>query len=230
MKPIEQTIQAVAHVSRFVGEDDLLAALQTVGDQVQELVPDCTGLSIAWQEHGVTFTLVASDEEIAVLDAIQHYDGGPRADAVTSGPDHPTGADEPLDEDQWRRFGEATAVPGVRSTVTFPLVEGEGIIGSVNLYGASRNAFEGQHDELAGLLGAWAPGAVRNADLSFDTRRLAEQAPETLRAQDVISRAVGMIVVHQDIDISTAHELLHATAHRVGIRPEQLAEALIQLG
>jgi GAF domain-containing protein len=110
------------------------------------------------------------------------------------------------------------------------MVDAAGVVGSVNLYGASGRAFEDHHEELAEILGGWAPGAVRNADLSFETRRLAEQAPQTLRAQSLITRAIGLIVVRQGTDVTTAHELLDTAATRAGIRPEQLAEALLQLG
>ncbi len=229
MRPIEQTVEAVTHVSRRSGEGDLLTALQRLADEVQLLVPDCTGMSIAWQEHEVTFTLVASDEEIAVLDAIQYFDGGPCVEAVHTGQGIETGGVDPLSEEHWRLFAQATAVAGVRSTLTIPLTAAHRVIGSVNLYGASRNAFEGQHEELADVLGGWAPGAVRNADLSFTTRQLAEQAPQALRAQGLINRAVGMIVVHHGVDVTTAHDLLHRAATRAGIRPEQLADALIRL-
>jgi hypothetical protein len=230
MRPIQQTVEAVGMVSRYAGDNDMLAALQELADRVQDLVPDCVGLSIAWAEHGVTFTLVASDEEIAVLDALQYFDGGPCVDAVRNRQGIETGSVSPLEEEQWRLFAQASAAKGIRSTLTFPLMDASSAVGSVNLYGASRHAFEDHHDELAAILGAWAPGAVRNADLSFNTRVAAEHAPQALRAQGAITRAVGMIVVHQGLDVTTAHELLDAAATRAGIKPEQLAEALIQLG
>ena len=230
MRPIEQTVEAVGLVNRYAGETDLLAALQDLADQVQAVIPDCVGMSIAWAEHGVTFTLVASDEEIAILDAIQYFDGGPCVDAVHTGQGVETGVFSPLAEEQWRMFAQATAAAGIRSTLSFPIVDTVGVVGSVNLYGASGHAFEDHHEELAGMLGGWAPGAVRNADLSFDTRRAAEQAPQTLRAQGLITRAIGMIVVRQGTDVTTAQELLETAANRAGIRPEQLAEALLQLG
>ena len=110
------------------------------------------------------------------------------------------------------------------------MVDAVGVVGSVNLYGASGKAFEDHHEELAEMLGGWAPGAVRNADLSFNTRAMAEQAPQSLRAEGLITRAIGMIVVRQGTDVTTAQELLDTAANRAGIRPEQLAEALIQLG
>jgi GAF domain-containing protein len=229
MRPIQQTIEAVTSLGRRTDEGDLLLALQGLADKVQERVPDCTGLSIAWAEHGVTFTLVASDEEIAVLDALQYFDGGPCVDAVHRGQGIETGATSPLDEESWRLFAQATAVAGVRSTLTFPVTEHGHVTGSVNLYGASANAFEGHHEELAEILSASAPGAVRNADLSFRSRRVAEQAPQALRAQGLINRAAGMIGVHEGVDVSTALQRLYTAAARAGIRPEQLAQALLDL-
>ena len=229
MRPIKQTVEAVELLNRHTGETDLLTALQELGDKVQVLVPDCVGMSIAWAEHAVTFTLAASDEEIAVLDAIQYLDGGPCVEAVHRGTGIETGVDSPLGEEQWRLFAEATAAAGIHSTLSLPLMDAADVVGSANLYGASGRAFEGHHSELAEMLGAWAPGAVSNADLSFNTRRLAEQAPQVLRAEDVITRAVGMIVVRQCTDATTAQELLHTAATRAGIRPEELAEALLQL-
>ena len=77
MRPITQTVEAISLVSRDADENDLLTVLQDLADKVEELVPDCVGLSIAWADHGVTFTLVASDEEVAVLDGLQYFDGGP---------------------------------------------------------------------------------------------------------------------------------------------------------
>jgi GAF domain-containing protein len=186
-------------------------------------------MSIAWAEHGVTFTLVASDERIAVLDALQYYDGGPCVDAVHRGHGIETGSSSPLDEEDWRLFAQATAAAGVRSTVTFPLTETGHVAGSINLYGASANAFDGHHEELAEILSAWAPGAVRNADLSFRSRRLAQHAPQALRAQGLINRAIALIGVREGVDIPTALHRLQTAATRAGIRPEQLAEALLSL-
>jgi GAF domain-containing protein len=229
MRPIHQTVEALTQIGRVTGQVDLLEALQQLSNQVQQCVPDCTGLSLAWTEHGVTFTLVASDEEIAVLDALQYLDGGPCVDAVHGGHGIETGSASPLDEEQWRMFAQATAASGVRSTLTLPLTEEGCVIGSVNMYGASAQAFDGHHEQLAQILGAWAPGAISNADLSFGSRRLAEQAPAALRAQGHIDKAVGFIGVHQGVSTTRALELLQHAATRAGISPEQLAEAILDL-
>ena len=84
-----------------------------------------------------------------------------------------------LDEDTWHLLAMASAARCIVSTLTLPIVKDGRIAGAVNLYGASRQAFTGHHEALAEIFGAWAPGAVTNADLSFSTRRDAEEAPRT---------------------------------------------------
>ena len=229
MEPIAQTIEVAADLSHQTGQDDVLPALQEVADEVERVVPDCVGLSLAWNEHGVTFTMVASDEQIAVLDALQYLDGGPCVRAIDLRHGLPTDHDSLMSESGWQLFAMTTAAHGVRSTLTMPLTHAGRTMGSVNLYGASDHAFEGHHEELAEILGAYAPGAVRNADLGFTTLQTAESAPQSLRDQGALNRAIGIVAAHQDIDVVAASERLRQAADRAGVTPVQLAVALLQM-
>src|SRR3982751_1159884 len=112
--------------------------------------------------------------------------------------------DDVLDEMRWRLFAGATAERGVRSTLTLPVVSDERVEGTVNLYAASARAFVGHHEELAKVFGAWACGAVSNADLGFRTRTEAEAAPQRLREQHVIDVATGIVAAHLGVDVETA--------------------------
>ena len=229
MKPIPATIEAVNLIGRTDTEGDLLDALESIGEQVRRIVPDCIGLSLAWTEYGVTFTLAASEAEIAVFDGLQYLDGGPCVDAVQAGHGIEATQQDLLDEGSWRLFAQAVAAAGVRTTITFPLASHGSVVGSANFYGASDNAFEGHQEELARIVGGWAPGAVRNADLSFSTRRLAEQAPETLKTEATLDRAIAFIASRLRVDLAVARERLRNAARRAGISELQLAEALIRL-
>ena len=229
VKPIPQTVEAVAALGAATPENDLSGALQAMADQVRQVVPDCLGMSLAWTDFGVTFTLVATDEEIAVLDALQYLDGGPCVDAVEAGHGIHTALSDLFDEEAWRLFAQVTADSGVRSTLTFPLSDHGVVAGTANLYGGSDNAFEGHEEELARILGGWAPGAVRNADLSFSTRRLAEEAPEKLKADAVVDRASGYLAAKWGLDLTEARDRLRDAAQRAGISVAQLAAALVRL-
>jgi GAF domain-containing protein len=229
LEPIPETVEAIENLDAYQTDDALLAELMDMGARVREIVPECVGISVAYLDHGVTFTLVATAEEIATLDGVQYLAGGPCVDAVTDTPtiiatDH----DALLDEEDWRMFGQATAAASVTSTLTMPILNEETAIGSVNLYGSTPDAFAGKHEGIAEIFHAWAPGAVSNADLSFRTRQEAEDAPRQVGDQTRIDTATGIIAARQGTDVRTARERLSAAAVRAGVTEVQLAEAVIE--
>ena len=230
MRPIQATIEAVDELDPYLDDGTLLDRLVDVGDQVRRLVPDTIGMSIASSEHGVTFTVVATDDEIAVLDAIQYVEGGgPCMAAFDLEHGLATTSEDLFDESTWRLFARATSAAGVRSTLTLPVVEGGQVRGTVNLYGASEHAFDGHHEEIARICGAWATGAVTNADLGFATRRAAEAAPDILRHDVQVETAVGVLASTFGIGFDGARDRLTASAERAGVAPHLLASALLSL-
>ena len=196
-------------------------------------VPDCVGLSLATTVHGVTLTLVASDLDIAILDALQYLDAGPCVDAAASAQVVTFAHDDPestsVGEERWQLFAEATSAVGVRSTLTLPILAEGDVAGSVNLYAAAPRAFDGLHEQVAEIFSAWAPGAIRNADLSFTTRELARSAPQILRNAAKIDVAVGVILTALELDEREARRRLRDAAVRGGVEEVKLAEAILDL-
>lgn len=229
LRPIPQTVETAAELGRYDPDLDVLRHLQDTADKVQGVVPDCIGLSIAWVDQGIAFTLASSEEEIAVLDAVQYLAGGPCVAAVERDEGIEVSESELMDEERWRMFGRATAHRAVRSTLTLPLVSDGDVVGSANLYAASDHAFEGHHDELARILGGRVSDVVRNADLSFSTRVTAEQAPGSLRRQNSLDAATGILAGAFNLDPDQAFQRLQDAAQRAGISIEQFAQALIEL-
>lgn len=228
MEPIPETVKAIEELGPFADEGDLLDELRDMGSQVTHLVPDCVGLSLASVEHGVTFTLIASDRQIAFLDAIQDLAGTIDV-GLSEEPEPEVPKGDLLDEETWHLLAMATAARGIVSTLTIPIVRDDRISGAVNLYGASWQAFTGHHEELAEIFGAWAPGAVTNADLSFSTRRDAEQAPRRLRGESTVDHAARIVAEVEGVNLGVAHRRIQEAARRAGITEEQLAEAVLRL-
>jgi GAF domain-containing protein len=226
MKPLPETREAIDELEPFE-DDDLLERLEDAGHRVLQLVPDCVGLSLTKARNGLTFTLVASPEDIAVLDAMQYLDDGPCIETSRGTRPREFDRDEFLGEDRWLLFAEATA-PGVRSTLTLPIVTAGRVTGTVNLYAASRRAFSGLHDEIAEIFQAWAPGAVSNADLSFSTRRRALEAPKDLRVATRVSTAVGIVAATLGLDIEAAAATLRDAAVASGVDEAVLADVLLR--
>jgi GAF domain-containing protein len=160
--------------------------------------------------------LVATAAEIAVLDGIQYMAGGPCVEGADSQGIRAINRDDVLSEERWRLFSEATAARAVHSTLTLPVVTKDGVVGTVNLYAASERAFVGHHYALAEVFGAWAAGAVANADLSFTTRREAKVAPQRVREQHFVDVATGILAAQLRVDVDTARAHLHDAAFRAG--------------
>ena len=121
-------------------------------------------------KDGLTFTLVATSEQVATIDAAQYLDGGPCVDVANGSDVLDVEIPDLLDEGRWSAFARTSAAHGVRSTLSLPIVRNGQLLGGVNLYAADSHAFEGRHEALAMALGASAVGAVADADLEFTSR------------------------------------------------------------
>ena len=226
MVPIPETVQAIDNLDP-TDDFELLESFRSLADQAQAVVPDLVGVSIGRLTEGLTFTLVATTEEIAVLDGIQYLAGGPCVDAAHMNCSVEFDNDDPLDEDRWLLFAQATAARAIRTTLTLPVIANEHVVGTINLYAASQRAFSGHHDELADIFGAWAAGAVANADLVFTTRRDAESAPDKLNERLSVEVAVGITAARHAIGVEAAEALLRAAALRAGVTLNQLARQVV---
>jgi ANTAR domain len=228
VEPIPETLEALDEVQSYLDEGSLEQQLRTTVSHAEHVAPGLVGVSLAFREHGLTFTLVATDEEIATLDAVQYVASGPCVDAVDLGHGIAT-PDGLLSEQRWQHFARASAAAGVQSTLTLPVVDGDVVVSTVNLYGRANDTFTGKHELLAGVFGAWAPGVVANADLSFATRRAAEQAPTQLREAAVVDTATGMLAAERGVSVEEARAQLDDAAHRAGIPVQRLAHVVVGL-
>lgn len=228
MEPIPETLEAIKELAKY-GDTEIATELDRMARRVQEVVPQIVGLSLGLVEDGLTFTLVSSNERAAGLDAVQYVDGGPCVAAASEEHRVDWNVADVLDEDRWRIFARAGAAAGVAATLSLPIMRNDRVVGGVNLYASDPGAFDGHHEELADLCGAWAPGVISNADLSFSTRLAAAEAPERLRNQDTVDQALGIISSAQHIDVAAATERLREAAARAGISETQAAQAIVGL-
>jgi hypothetical protein len=108
-----------------------------------------------------------------------------------------------------------------------PLYRHDHLMGGVNLYASTPDAFTGHYYELAELLGARAAEAVTNADLSFSTRLEAADAPGRLRERADIETAIGLLAAQRHITVDEAQERLTRAAAQAGIEEVLVARVMI---
>jgi transcriptional regulator with GAF, ATPase, and Fis domain len=144
VEPIPETARAIADFGPFIIEnEDLLRELLAKAHRVRALVPQCLGISVASTVDQVTFTLVATAKEVALLDAVQYISGGPCVDAVEAERVLAYEQSELFDEEEWQLVAHATAAASVASTLTLPILVSGQVGGSVNLYATTPDAFDG---------------------------------------------------------------------------------------
>jgi GAF domain-containing protein len=208
------------------GDPYTATTLLAMGRRVQELVPECVGLSLALLDDGLTLTLVASDLRAAGVDAAQYLEGGPCVAAVDERRSISVTQDDLLDEHHWQMYAQVSAAAGIASSLSLPILADGLVIGSVNLYASTGDAFDGHHEELAAALDSDARHAITNADLTFSTRLKAAEAPMEYADQQDVDLATGIIAGSQDVDVTTARTRLQQAAAQAGITEAQAARAL----
>lgn len=207
-----------------------LDATLRLAEVVRQLVPDLVGVSLGREQAGLTFTVVASEQDIAVLDAVQSATGECTARVARALEPADAETDDVLDEQRWRRLAQVTAARTIRSTLTLPILGLDGSVRwSVSLYAASSRAFDDVRSEVAEVFGAYADGAVTNADLSFHSRTDARRAPEVLRERATVELAIDILVVQLDIDAATARRYLEAAAAQDGTTVRGTASRIVAL-
>lgn len=228
MEPIPETHEALLELERY-GDNHVRDDLKRLTTAAQRLVPGLVGVSLGLVAEDVVLTFVATGVDVATLDAVQYADDGPCLEAVRNGETVHTDTESLLDEGKWQLFAQASAAAGMRSSLSMPFRRDGVVTGGVNLYGEAADTFEGHVEMLAAMFGAWAPGAVTNADLSFTTRREAVKTPERLRSRAHVDHAVGILVSAKRLDTATARENLIDAAERAGVAVHVLARALVDV-
>jgi hypothetical protein len=228
LEPLPATVEAFEKLGRL-GIEDVGEQLQEVASALGTIVPECVGLSLTLVDDDITLTLATSSIRALPLDAVQYLDGGPCEDALEKAEQLLVDNIDSDSEERWSMFARASAVVGVRSSLSLPLLDGDRVRGGFNLYASEAHAFDSHVEEIAGLLGAWGPGAVRDADLTFSSRLRAGKAPGTLARQADLDTAVALIAEKERIEREAAAQRLQDAAARAGLPAEDLARTVIRI-
>jgi GAF domain-containing protein len=228
MEPVPETAEAL---DEFLGYDDteLGDTLMEMGRLAREIAPDCVGLSLGLVQDDLTFTLVASGLEIASIDAAQYIDDGPCLRAARHAETIMTDIQDLFDEGRWSLFAQASAASGIASSLSLPVHDGSVVVAGINLYGSTPDAFEGRHEALAEALGAWAAGAVADADLSFASRERAARTPRELRQRNDVDTATGLLAARYHEPVERAQERLSGAATQAGVPIAVVARIVLLL-
>jgi GAF domain-containing protein len=176
-------------------------------------------------EHG-TRTVGATSELAARADALQYeLDEGPCLTAWRTG--ELVRIDDTTGDRRWPEWDEAAARMGIRSALSAPLLADGVSIGAIKLYGLQPGRFD-QHDERVMVLFARQAAILLTATRNqAGARALSRRLTDALTDRDLISQAIGVLLVRGALDRDGAFARLAAAAERSGRSVREVAGELL---
>jgi GAF domain-containing protein len=128
---------------------------------------------------------------------------------------------------RWPRFGGRVARLGVHSALSLPLVVGDRVIGAINAYARTRDAFGEHAVRLGGLFAGPAAVSVHNAQLLAATASKAEQLQAALTSRAVIDQAIGILRSRSGGTAEEAFDRLRQISQGENVKVSLVAQRLV---
>jgi GAF domain-containing protein len=183
--------------SLVAGTLGLPALLSQVASSAVRAIPGADGVGVTLlkvdRPDNMVQALASSHPFVAEIDDIQYsvLQEGP---CITAARERRTVRSGSLGgESMWPRFGPRVGRLGIHSALSLPLLLGDGVVGSINVYARDKNAFGDHAAELGELFAAPAAVAVHNAQILAQAQALTSQLQAALSSRPVIDQAIGIL-------------------------------------
>jgi GAF domain-containing protein len=219
---------AVAALSRyFVGSQSLGEALHQVAELAAQALPQTVDVGITLLVDGKLKTSVFTHPEVAEIDRAQYRTGeGPCIDAYRDGLPHLIASTS--QPGRWQEFRDSAARHGVRSTLSLPMVTGDGAIGALNLYAGVERAYDPNDVATGELFASQAAFLLANAQVYWDARTLSENLEQAMRSRATIEQAKGIIMSTLRCGSEQAMQVLIGQSQQQNIKLRDLAVEIVR--
>ena len=179
----------------LLGEEILEATVDLVIGLVTQIVDQASGISVSLLSHDTAgfHTPSATSTDVREVDAVQYEtDQGPCVEAARTGtPVNVVIADE---RERWPEFACHSAERGMVSVLSVPLLDGEGVIGALNVYSDRPHAFTEHDQRVVGHFAQHAAVLLTHASVFMTSDWISDQLEEALSMADVIGQAKGILL------------------------------------
>jgi hypothetical protein len=240
----------LTHTQREAAEDDfhagligligIVADILTVDElltQVAEFaahaIPGVEGAAAtlahpSWARWHIQAWAVAA-EFVREIDTLQYevHNEGPCITSMCTG--RPCVSGSIGDDTRWPRFGPAVARLGVNSALSLPLMLGEQVVGAIDTYAYSLDAFAEHAVAIGAMFAGPAAVSVYNAWLLMEARYHAEQLQRALGSRSVIDQAIGIIRSQSGASAQEAFGRLVKISQSENVKLHVIAEQLVDV-
>jgi transcriptional regulator with GAF, ATPase, and Fis domain len=208
-------------------EDDLLTLLQHVAEIAQTAIAGADSTGVTIDLGGRVYTAVHTDQRTLRVDTEQYDAGeGPCLEASRTRQIVLVDSEEAVAA--YPRFAAAAREEGILSFLAAPLFTPEQSLGSLNLYGRSRSAFDGFDAEILAMLTSAVSRAIGDFARFRSARDVASSIQRALQTRAPIEQAKGMLMAIHQISADEAFDMLRKQSQGTNVPLRIVATNFVQ--
>jgi GAF domain-containing protein len=214
------------------GARGVMDLLRDVADFAAQAIPGADGVGVALIDprRGISSvqTWAATAQLVHEIDTIQYNElhEGPCITCMQS--QRPTVSGSLGSDSRWPHFGGRVARMRMHSALALPLVVGDQVIGSINAYAGSRDAFAEHAVQLGSQFARSAAVSVYNAQLLADAHERTLRLQRALNTRSVIDQAIGILRSRSGSTADEAFERLTQISQSENVKLHEVAERLVE--
>ena len=210
-----------------LAETTLGSVLSKLVDLTKQVIPAADEVSLTLVRKGRAETAAYTGEMAMQADERQYgLDSGPCLDAGRGGT--LIHISDVRTDDRWPDYAPQAVRAGVLSSLSIPLPIQEDLVGALNIYSRTPNAF-GVADIRAGeIFAAYAAIAVANANTFASTAETAEQLRAAMTNRATIEQAKGIRMAAGGISPDDAFDMLVKVSQRENRKLRDVAKDLVE--
>jgi GAF domain-containing protein len=132
--------------------------------------------------------------------------------------------------DRWPAFAASAANHGIQSSLSLPLTVRDEIVGALNMYSSTPEAFDAQSVDLGQRFAQQAAVAISNADVYWRTFALTQNLETALENRDRIGQAKGILIATNKITGDAAFDILRRTSQNLNVKLREVADYVVRTG
>lgn len=222
---LERSLRELSELA--TGRIPLRTMLTKVAEYAVQAIPGAEGAGLTLIADDRSETLVSTNQLVTDVDAIQY--GIRQGPCITAAMVGRTMRSHSLGEDQrWPEFGPRVVGLGVHSALSLPLIAPNRVVGAMNIYARSKDAFSEQSAILGELFAVPAAVAVQNGQILAQAQALAAQLQTALGQRVVIDQAVGLLIGRDKVSGDDAERWLRAMSRERQLSLHEVAAVTLQ--
>ncbi|MEU1362642.1 GAF and ANTAR domain-containing protein [Micromonospora zamorensis] len=209
-----------------LSEVNLDEVLQRVAELAKRVLPMPVEVSVTLIRGEVGHTAAFTSEVARDMDEGQYAHGrGPCLEAAASG--SVVSVPHLASEDRWPKWADRGRERGLGSSLSIGLPIQEAVVGALNVYAHTPEAFDDEAVTVLETFAAYAAVALSNAQLYDSTANLAQQMREAMANRAVIEQAKGIIMAERRCGPAEAFAILSKVSQDSNRKVRDVAQALV---